>query len=85
VTAFRDVCTSGQRFLRMRCSVGGMRLHYRRSALAGGWILTAGLIGVLGNVTSLAAGALILGFGLLPPLILMLRGSTPSDGRGALL
>jgi hypothetical protein len=27
-------------------------------------------------VTSIAAGALILGFGLLPPLILILRGST---------
>jgi hypothetical protein len=44
--------------------------------IAGAWILTAGFIGVLGNVTSIAAGALILGFGLLPPLILILRGST---------
>jgi hypothetical protein len=51
-----------------------MGLDYRKGALAAGWILTAGLIGVLGNVTSLGAGALIFGFGLLPPLVLVLRG-----------
>ena len=59
-----------------------MRLHYKGS-LAGGWILAAGLIGVLGNVTSIAAGALILGFGLLPPLVLMLRGQAPSPARAS--
>ena len=52
-----------------------MPLYHAKAALAGAWILTAGLIGVLGNVTSFRAGALILGFGLLPPLILVLRGS----------
>ena len=43
-----------------------------------------GLLGVLGNVTSIGAGALILGFGLLLPLILILRGkhgSQPSPHR----
>jgi len=51
-----------------------MRFQHARGALAGAWILAAGLIGVLGNVTSIGAGALILGFGLAPPLLLMLRG-----------
>jgi hypothetical protein len=66
----------------------GMRFQYRKGALAGGWIVTAGLIGVLGNVTSMGAGALILGLGLIPPLILMLRVGAPPTvrkGRGALL
>lgn len=56
--------------------MGYVGLQYTRGVIAGAWILTAGVIGVLGNVTSIAAGALILGFGLLPPLILILRGST---------
>ena len=46
-----------------------------KAALAGAWILAAGIIGVLGNVTSIGAGSLILGVGLLPPLLLMPRGS----------
>ena len=48
---------------------------HSKAALAGAWVLTAGLIGVLGNVTSIGAGALILGFGLLPPLLLIPRGN----------
>jgi hypothetical protein len=62
-----------------------MRLHFPRGAIPGSWLLTADLIDVLGNVTSMAARAPILGVGPLPPLILMLGGSTPSDGGGALL
>ena len=49
--------------------------HHSKAALAGVWILAAGLIGVMGNVTSLGAGTLLLGFGLLPPLIIILRGN----------
>jgi len=49
--------------------------HHSKAALAGIWILAAGLIGVMGNVTSMGAGALLLGFGLLPPLIIILRGN----------
>ena len=64
--------------------MGYVGLHYTKGALAGAWILTAGFIGVLGNVTSIGAGALILGFGLLPPLILILRRNTAPvhDSRG---
>ena len=49
--------------------------HHSKAALAGVWILTAGLMGVMGNVTSMGAGALLLGLGLLPPLIIILRGT----------
>ena len=49
--------------------------RHSKAALAGVWILAAGLIGVMGNVTSMGVGALILGFGLLPPLIIILRGN----------
>jgi hypothetical protein len=52
-----------------------MLSHHSKAALAGVWILAAGLVGVMGNVTSMSVGALILGFGLLPPLILILRGN----------
>jgi membrane-bound ClpP family serine protease len=54
-----------------------MLSHHTKAALAGAWILTAGLIGVMGNVTSIGAGAVILGFGLVPPLVLMLLHGTP--------
>ena len=49
--------------------------HRSKAALAGVWILVAGLIGVMANVTSMGAGALLLGIGLLPPLIIILRGN----------
>ena len=57
---------------------------HAKTALAGAWILTTGLIGVLGNVTSIGAGALTLGFGLLPPLVLLLLRGTPvpASNRG---
>jgi hypothetical protein len=58
-----------------------MLSHQAKAAVAGAWILTAGLIGVLGNVTSMGAGALILAFGLVPPLVLMLLRETPVPAR----
>ena len=48
-----------------------MQHEYRKGALAGAWIMTAGIVGVLGNVTSLGTWALILGCGLAPPLLLL--------------
>jgi hypothetical protein len=53
-----------------------MPLQHTRGALAAAWILAAGLIGVLGNVTSMAAGALVLGVGLVPPLLMLLGRTT---------
>jgi hypothetical protein len=46
-------------------------------ALAAMWILGAGLIGLLGNVTSMGGAATVLGFGLVPPILLMLRWRHP--------
>jgi len=59
-----------------------MLSHHSKAALAGVWILAAGLIGVMGNVTSMSVGALILGVGLLPPLIIILRGNAVAGLAG---
>jgi len=54
-------------------------MHFQEShgALAATWILGAGLIGLLGNVTSIVGAAMVLGLGLVPPMLLMLRWSHP--------
>ena len=38
------------------------------NAIAATWILAAGLLGLAGNVTSIGAAAVVLGFGLVPPI-----------------
>ena len=43
------------------------------NAVAATWILASGLIGLAGNVTTIGGAALMLGFGLVPPIIIMLR------------
>jgi hypothetical protein len=54
-----------------------MQSQETNAAVAATWILGAGLIGLLGNVTSIGGAALVLGFGLAPPMLLMLRRSDP--------
>ena len=56
-------------------------LQQRAGAVAAAWILSAGLIGFLGNVTSLGGAALVLGFGLVPPVLLMRYWGTAVRGR----
>jgi hypothetical protein len=46
-------------------------------SLAATWILGAGLIGLLGDVTSIGGAAIVLGVGLVPPMLLMLRWDRP--------
>ena len=46
-------------------------------ALAATWILGAGLLGVLGNVTSIGGAAVFLGLGLVPPMFLIVRWNHP--------
>jgi hypothetical protein len=58
-----------------------MPLQHTKGVLAGAWILAAGLIGVLGDVTSMAAGAVVLGVGLVPPLLMLLGRTTPIRNR----
>jgi fatty acid desaturase len=49
-----------------------MQFQQRNGAIAATWILAAGLVGLVGNVTSIGGVALILGFGLVPPILMML-------------
>lgn len=57
-----------------------MKSQQLDGALAASWILGAGLIGFLGNVTSIAGATLVVGFGLVPPvLLLMLRWSRTAE------
>jgi hypothetical protein len=57
----------------MRRTVPLMQLQQMNGAIAATWILAAGLIGVVGNVTSIGGGAMVLGCGLVPPILMMLR------------
>ena len=65
----------------MRRTVLLVQLEQANGAVAATWILSAGLIGLLGNVTSLGGAAMVLGFGLVPPILLMLRWGPATSGR----
>jgi hypothetical protein len=55
-------------------------MHSRQETsgvVAATWILGAGLVGMLANVTSVAGAAMVLGFGLVPPVLLILLWSLP--------
>lgn len=54
-----------------------MQYQQPNATLAAAWILSAGLIGLLGNVTSIGGTAIVLGVGLVPPLLLLLRWTRP--------
>ena len=56
-----------------------MHLRQMHGAAAGMWILAAGLVGLLGNVTSIGGAAVVLGFGLVPPVLLMLTWLAPAQ------
>jgi hypothetical protein len=75
------VCTSEQRSARMRRTVPFMQLPQRNATVAAMWIMASGLIGFAGNVTSIGGASLVLGFGLVPPIIMMLHWSTPMFER----
>jgi hypothetical protein len=42
------------------------------SALAATWILGAGVVGLVGNVTSIGGATMVLGLGLVPPMLVTL-------------
>ena len=60
----------------MRHTVSFMQLQ-QANAVAATWILAAGVMGLAGNVTSLSGAAMVLGVGLVPPILMMLRWSHP--------
>ena len=61
----------------MTRTVSFMRFQQLYGSVGATWILSAGLFGLLGNVTSLSGAAMILGLGLVPPMLLMLRSNHP--------
>ena len=61
----------------MRRTVPLMQSQQLNGSLAATWVLGAGLIGLLGNVTSIGGVAIVLGLGLVPPMLLMLRWNHP--------
>ena len=54
-----------------------MQVQHRDAVVAATWIMVAGLIGLVGNVTSIGGAATVLGVGLVPPLIMILYRGTP--------
>ena len=58
-----------------------MQLRQTNGAVAAMWILVAGLVGFASNVTSIGGAALVLVFGLVPPILMMLHWSTPVSER----
>jgi hypothetical protein len=58
-----------------------MVLRQQTGALAATWILAAGLIGSIGHVTSIGGAAVVLGVGLVPPILMMLSWNTPAFAR----
>ena len=58
-----------------------MQFQQRNGAVAATWILAAGLVGLVGNVTSIGGAAVILGFGLVPPILMMLHWITAVPER----
>lgn len=54
-----------------------MQLRHTKVTVAAVWILAAGVIGVVADVTSVGAAVLVVGFGLVPPLLMLLRWNDP--------
>lgn len=48
-----------------------MQRQHPRVVVAAGWVLTTCLIGVLTGTASVGAAALLVGFGLVPPLLML--------------
>jgi len=53
-------------------SVAFKPLRRTKSAIGAAWVLAAGVIGVTANVTSVGGAVLLAGFGLVPPLVMLL-------------
>ena len=49
--------------------------------LAAAWILSAGVIGLATNVSSIGAASLVLGFAIVPPFFLLMLRQQPAAAR----
>jgi hypothetical protein len=58
-----------------------MELQQMKGAVAVMWIVAAGLLGVVGNVTSIGGAAMVLAFGLVPPMVMVLGWRDPAEVR----
>ena len=74
-------CTFEQRSSPVTRTVAFMQLRQPNGAAIALWIMAAGLIGFFGGVTSLAGAALVLGVGLVPPIIVLMHWRRPARAR----
>jgi hypothetical protein len=58
-----------------------MQFQQKNGAVAATWILAAGLVGFVGNVSSIGGAALVLVFGLVPPILMTLHWNTAVPER----
>jgi hypothetical protein len=56
-----------------------MQIHDRTGVLAAAWILAAGTTGFVANVTTVGAATTLLGFALVPPLLMLMRWIDPAQ------
>jgi hypothetical protein len=52
---------------------------HMKVALASVWVLTAAFIAAVAGVTSITSGLLLASFGLVPPLVLLVRWNEPEQ------
>lgn len=71
------LCHLAQRPSGARHTVAVVQLRPTKSAVAAAWILAAGVIGVMANVRSVGAAILVVGLGLVPPLVMLFRWRDP--------
>ena len=78
-TARLELCHSEQRQPPRICTLVIMKLEYMKTMIAGGWLLGACVVAVVGHVASIGGAAVLLGLGVLPPLVLLWTWNHPAQ------
>jgi hypothetical protein len=73
------MCTSRQRVVFIRRTVGIMGLKQMKRAFAVVWVLSAAAVGIVAGVASTGGLVLVAALGLLPPLALMFFWTEPPE------
>jgi hypothetical protein len=60
----------------MRRTVPFMHFQQWNGAIVAVWIVTGGIVGLVGDITSVFGAVTVLGVGLVPPVLLTLHWST---------